>query len=176
MHEQAPEEDELLDLVDDNDNVIGTIQRGENPADMGGYIRAAELLIVNNKGELWIPRRTMHKRISPGGLDFSAAGHVASGDDYLETLHRETEEELNLKLDESKLEFLHKFTPRPDLLPYFRTVYLYRSDDTPQYNPDDFSEAFWIMPAELLQKIRAGEPAKRSLTETIQYLVSKNRA
>jgi len=169
------EEDELLDLVDGQDKVIGTIRRSQNPLEKGGYIRAAELLILNAKGELWIPRRTMRKRIAPGGLDFSAAGHVASGDDYQETLHRETEEELNLKLDESKLEFLHKFVPDPALPPYFRAVYLYRSDETPRYNPDDFSEAFWIKPDELLRKLKGGEPAKQSLTETIQYLVSQGK-
>ena len=169
------EEEELLDLVNDQDKVIGTILRGNNPLQKGGYIRAAELLILNAKGELWIPRRTMQKRIAPGGLDFSAAGHVGSGDDYEETLHRETEEELNLKLDESKLEFLHKFAPDPALPPYFRAVYLYHSNETPQYNPDDFSEAFWIKPDELLRKLKAGEPAKQSLTETIEYLVSRGK-
>ena len=117
----------------------------------------------------------MQKRIAPGGLDFSAAGHVGSGDDYQETLYRETEEELNLKIDESKLEFFHKFTPRPDLPPYFRAVYLYRSDDEPKYNPQDFSEAFWISPTDLLQKLKAGEPAKQSLTETIEYLVGQGK-
>lgn len=170
------DEEELLDLVDANDQVIGKILR-KDTADSKheGYLRAAELLIVNDKGQLWIPRRQMHKRLAPGGLDYSAAGHVASGDDYAETLKREVQEELNLELDESKLEFLHKFSPRPDLPPYFRTVYLYRSNEVPNFNHDDFSEYYWMTSQELLDKLESGEPAKQSLKETIKYLIGHSK-
>jgi isopentenyldiphosphate isomerase len=55
--------DETLDLVDENDNVIGTIARSETSAgQLGGYIRASELLIINDKGQLWIPRRRYRLR------------------------------------------------------------------------------------------------------------------
>lgn len=170
--EMAQDDDELLDLVDKNDQVIGTILRGETAGSKHeGYLRAAELLIINDKGQLWIPRRQMHKRIAPGGLDFSAAGHVASGDDYKQTLIKEVKEEINMELDPSKLEFLKKFSPRPDLPPYFRSVYLYHSNEVPNYNPDDFSEYYWLTPQELLAKIKGGDAAKQSLTETAEYLL-----
>lgn len=168
------DEDELLDLVDENDQVVGTILRDDTAgSNHKGYLRAAELLILNDKGQLWIPRRQMHKKLAPGGLDYSAAGHVASGDDYGETLKREVKEELNLKLDESKLEFLHKFTPRTDLPPYFRSVYLYRTNEIPNYNHDDFSEYYWLTPKDLLAKLEAAEPAKQSLKETVEYLIQQ---
>lgn len=168
------DDDEILDLVDENDKVIGTIERSKTAGNKHkGYLRAAELLIVNDKGQLWIPRRTMNKRIAPGGLDFSAAGHVASGDNYKETLEKEVYEEINLKLDKSKLVFLKKFHPRSDLPPYFRAVYLYHSNEVPKYNPEDFTEYFWLTPQELLGKIKAGEPAKQSLAETAEYLLNR---
>lgn len=168
------DEDELLDLVDKNDRVVGTILRKDTAgSNHEGYLRAAELLIINDKGELWIPRRQMHKKLAPGGLDYSAAGHVASGDDYEETLGREVKEELNLELDKSKLEFLHKFTPRSDLPPYFRVVYLYKSNEVPNYNHDDFSDYYWMAPRELLSKLETGEPAKQSLKETVEYLIKR---
>ncbi len=169
-------EDELLDLVDKNDEVIGTIYRSKTSNDdFGGYLRASELLIVNDKGLLWIPRRQMHKRIAPGGLDFSAAGHVASGEDYMDALSREVEEEINIVLDETKLNFLKKFKPKPNLPPYFRAVYLYDCNEIPKYNHDDFSESFWISPDDLLAKLKAGEPAKLSLFETIEFIVSRKK-
>jgi len=169
------EEDEILDLVDAQDNVIGTILRSETAGGLQeGFLRAAELLIVNDKRQLWIPRRQPNKRIAPDGLDYSAAGHVASGEDYKLTLDREVQEELNLDLDPSKLEFLHKFQPKPGFPPYFRAVYLYHSNEVPKFNIDDFSEYFWMEPRELLAKLKAGEPAKQSLTETIEYLISNN--
>lgn len=167
------DEDEVLDVVNQNDQVTGTIRRSDLNQLKNGYVRAAELLIQNDKGELWIPRRTIQKRIAPGGLDFSGAGHVASGDDYQETLYREVKEELNLDIDKSKLKFLKKFTPQPHLPPYFRAVYMYYDNSTPNYNREDFSEYLWIKPRDLLAKLRAGESAKQSLTETIEYIVSQ---
>lgn len=168
------DEDEILDVVDLNDNVVGTIERSKiGSPGFKGYVRAAELLIINDEGKIWVPRRQMSKRIAPGGLDYSAAGHVASGEDYESTLKREVSEELNLSLEPSKLEFMHKFAPTPDLPPYFRAVYLYRTDKVPAYNTEDFSGYEWMEPKEFLAKLKAGEPAKRSLVETLEYLINK---
>lgn len=165
-------EEEILDLVDENDQAIGTIQRSKiSGSELSGYIRAAELLIINDQGQLWIPRRQMHKRIKPGGLDFSAAGHVSSGETYEETLRKEVSEEINMKLEDDKLEFLHKFEPRPELPPYFRSVWIYHTNDAPSYNTDDFSGFEWLAPQELLDRIKQGDSAKESLVETIEYLI-----
>jgi len=164
-------DDELLDIVDKNDTVIGTVYRSKSSGLQEGYLRASELFIVNDKGRLWVPTRQPHKKIAPNGLDYSAAGHVASGDGYEETLLRETVEELNLKIDKEKLKFLHKFSPKPNLPPYFRAVYLYKSNAEPKYNKDDFSGFQWLTPEELKEKIVAGVPAKESLLETVDYLI-----
>jgi len=168
------DDDEVLDLVDKNDKVIGTILRTQKIKLAGqrvGYLRAAEILICNKYGQLWIPRRSKKKAIAPGGLDYSASGHVASGESYLQTAIRETEEELNLKVEPKFLKLLHKFPPEGDEKLFFRTVYVYESDETPDYNSDDFSGYEWVTPEELLKKLKNGEPAKRSLAETIGYLI-----
>ena len=68
------EQDEYLDLVDENDVVIGRKLRSEVHAEKLKNYRAVNLFIVNSKGELWIPRRTAHKQLYPLGLDFSCAG------------------------------------------------------------------------------------------------------
>lgn len=163
---------EVLDLVNKDDEVIGTVTRQQVDGLKDGYVRAAEMLIINEKGEIWVPRRSLNKKLKPGGLDYSCAGHVASGETYEQTLRREVEEELNLKLDDSKLEFLHKFAPSEGLPPYFRAMYIYRTNDVPRYNRDDFSGYEWLTPAALLNKLKAGEPAKDSLIETVEYLIS----
>lgn len=164
-------EDELLDLVDDNDRVIGTILRSESnrlAQDGRGYIRAVDMFIQNDAGKLWIPIRTLHKRIAPGGLDFSMGGHVESGETYDETIIRETQEELNLTLNPNKLTLIKKFAPAET--PYFRQVYLYRTNDTPMFNPDDFMSAEWLTPEELAAKLDAGAPAKSSIRPTVAEL------
>ena len=162
------QDDEILDLVDDQDNVIGTTTRTSTNGH--GFLRAAEIFIQNSHGQLWIPRRQMHKRIAPGGLDYAVSGHVGNGETYLEAAIRETKEELNLDLAEKDLEFLHKFRPIKEL-EYFRAVYIYKTDRVPPYNTGDFSGYEWLTPQELLRKLKAGEPAKRSLQETVLYLI-----
>ncbi len=166
------DENELLDLVDDNDRVIGTILRSEfyrqetNPP---GNIRAIDMFIQNDQGELWIPTRTAHKTIAPNALDYSCGGHVSSGEGYLASGLREIQEELNLILEGADLQYIHTFRPTQGL-PYFRALFLYRSNTAPAFNPADFVSAEWLAPEEILEKIAQGIPAKGSLAETVRYL------
>src|SRR5690348_386655 len=158
------ESEEILDLVNDRDEVIGTIARSDYDRMVEqklGYIRAIDMFIQNDDGQLWIPRRTAHKKIAPNGFDYSTGGHVDSGETYLQAALREIREELNLALTESDLTFIKKYSPGD--IAYFRELYVYRSNETPDFNPDDFTEAFWLSPDELLTKLDAGEPAKRTL-------------
>ena len=165
-------DDELLDLVNIDDEVVGTILRSDYGLLLEkkhGYIRAVEMFIQNDEGKFWVPTRTAHKKIAPNGLDYSMGGHVESGESYIESALREIEEELNLKIDSSKLEFIKKFEPGE--IPYFRCFYIYRSNQSPEYNPDDFIGAEWLSPEEILQKIASGAPSKTSLRETIESVL-----
>lgn len=112
----------------------------------------------------------MHKRIAPGGLDYSMGEHVKTGEDYLQACIRGFKEELNMLVTEVELQFTHKFKPN-EALDYFRTLYIYHSDQVPNYNPEDFSSYEWLTPKELLKILKNGEPAKRSLPETAAYLI-----
>jgi isopentenyl-diphosphate delta-isomerase len=162
------EAEEILDLVNDQDEIIGTIPRSEAsrlvPENLG-FIRAVDMFIQNDDGKLWIPTRTAHKTIAPDGLDYSMGGHVDSGETYDQTVYREAEEELNIKLDPGKLELVKKFPPAET--PYFRAVYLYHTNETPDFNPDDFVSAEWLAPQELVQRLDSGVLAKSSIRETV---------
>ncbi|MDZ4286214.1 MAG: NUDIX hydrolase, partial [Candidatus Sungbacteria bacterium] len=63
--------DEFLDIVDENDNVIGTKKRSEVYAEHLSNFRVVNAFVRNSKGELWIPRRSADKRIFPLCLDMS---------------------------------------------------------------------------------------------------------
>jgi isopentenyl-diphosphate delta-isomerase len=171
-------EDELLDLFDANEQVIGTVLRSEyyrNMAKYPGYLRSAELFIRNDKGQLWIPRRSADRKVAPSGLDYSCGGHVSSGEDYLLGCMREAEEELRLQLKPEDLTLLFK-TDATEASPWFRSVYLYQSSDAPEYNTEDFSEYYWLTPQELIDKIEAGEPSKESMLVTLQVILPKLNA
>src|SRR3989338_8594042 len=149
------DQDEWLDLVNDTDMVIGKKLRSEvHAAGLHNY-RAINLFLRNSTGELWIPRRTAHKKLHPLALDYSCAGHVQSGDTYEGTLKKEVMEELNMNTDEYDVRVLGKSTAH-------------------DYNPDDFIEAAWRVPKEVVRAIEAGDKAKTSLAPLIRrfYLES----
>jgi len=76
--------EEILDIVDINEKIIGQIARKDSQrvvAEKLGFIRVADLFLLNSAGEIWIPTRTADKVIAPNGYDFSVGGHVESGTD-----------------------------------------------------------------------------------------------
>lgn len=155
-----PDDDELLDLVDDENQVIGQMLRSEVYARNLHNFRAVELFLRNSRGELWIPRRGPHKRQCPNGLDRSMSGHVHAGETYWQALLREAREELNLDASVAKL--LGLLTPKEGAFD-FMEVFEIRTNVVPRYNPDDFSGYEWLMPAEVIRRIEAGEPGKDDL-------------
>lgn len=172
----AKAQDEMLDLVNDKDEVIGTIARSEYNRLVEqklGYLRVVELLIRNSVGKYWIPTRTANKRIAPNGLDFSMAGHLDAGEGYIDAALREIKEELNLDLKATDLIFITKF--KPAFIPYFRVIYLYETDIAPHYNPDDFVKAEWLSVTEIEERLKGGMPAKQNLLMTIQE-IDKHRS
>ncbi len=162
------EQDEWLDLVDENDVVIGRKLRSEVHAEKLKNYRAINLFIRNSNGELWIPRRTAHKQLYPLGLDFSCAGHVESGSTYEETLKKEVAEELNIDITNFPVRVLGKVTPA-EFKTCFAMTYEIESDVTPQYNPDDFVESFWLTPQNVVARIEGGDYAKSSLAPLIRH-------
>lgn len=171
------DEDELLDLFDSDERVVDTVRRGDYYKNQtryrGLYLRSAELFIVNDRGQFWVPIRTLDKKIAPGGLDYSAGGHVAAGESYETGLIREIEEELELRLNPQDLQFVAAFTPN-DSNPWFRKLFMHTSNDVPNYNRDDFSGYSWMFPSELFEQLAVGVPAKASMHATVEKVVQLN--
>ena len=89
------EYDEILDVVDSEDNVVGKASRLQVHKNELMH-RSAHILVFNNSGDLFIQKRAMVKDESPGLWDSSAAGHVESGENYISCANRELKEELDL--------------------------------------------------------------------------------
>jgi isopentenyldiphosphate isomerase len=160
--------EEYLDLVNENDEVIGRKKRSDIYTEGLSNYRAINLFIVNSKGEMWIPRRTANKNIFPLCLDMSMGGHVKSGETYEEGLKREIEEELNIDIDQTPSETLGHLTPKKDGVSCYMNVYKIITNNTPDYNKEDFIESFWLKPEEILRLIDEGEKAKDDLPRIIR--------
>jgi isopentenyl-diphosphate delta-isomerase type 1 len=91
----SPYSEEILEIVDHEDRVIGTERRGVIHA-RGLMHRSAQVLLFNSNGELFLQKRSMNKDEFPGLWDSSAAGHLAPGESYRQCALRELREELGI--------------------------------------------------------------------------------
>lgn len=174
MTAMIPYDEEILDLVDENDQVVGTVthQQAFDRKNLNGhYLRAVNAFIVNGKGQLWVPRRRPEKIIVPNGLDFSVGEHVMSGEAYDTAIVRGFQEEVNITLTIDQLTLFSKSVPPEDDSFYFCNNYFYLSDDTPDYNKDDFTGAEWLEPQELISRLQNGDVGKRTIVQTVRQLL-----
>lgn len=162
--------EELLDIVDHNDHIIGQKYRSEVYAQNLSNFRVINAFLINDNKEIWIPRRSFHKKLFPLCLDASVGGHVAAGETYDQAFARELQEELNLDLSQTSHRLLAKLTPHQHDISAFMHFYLIFTNQTPAYNTDDFVSAAWYPVAELQKLVAAGEPMKGDLPALINVL------
>jgi isopentenyldiphosphate isomerase len=125
---------EVFDLVDLQDRVIGRVRRGEAHGDPSLIHRSVQVLVFTSEHRLLLQRRSRSKDLFPGFLCASASGHVASGEDYLTTARREIIEELGIS---PRLAFAGKSlvcaVPETEMT----AVYLARSDGPYHFHPTE---------------------------------------
>ena len=168
----ASDEEEILDVVNAEDKVIGQIARGDMMSltkKPNQYLRAVEIFLQRPDGAIYLPRRSKEKSIAPGGYDLSAAGHINSGESYSEACVREVKEELGIDTSIDVFKFVRKINPTPDLF-YFRMIYLLQSDQEPILSPEH-TEYSWVQPDILEEIVRNDAPTKDTMYEDIPILV-----
>ncbi|MET9393853.1 NUDIX domain-containing protein [Streptomyces sp. NPDC006624] len=87
--------DEILDIVDDNDRVIGRSPRGEVYA-RGLRHRCVFVEARDAEGRIFVHRRTPGKLVFPSLYDMFVGGVVGAGESYDAAALREAEEELGV--------------------------------------------------------------------------------
>lgn len=154
MSSKHSSNDELLDLVNEKDEVVGTVWRSEAHKDASKIHREIAIAVFNKDGEVLIQQRSLNKKSDPGSWKITAAGHVSAGEDPKLAAERELLEELGLKVDAL---FLRKEFGKRDKLPgsvESRFFYIYYSviDETPPLvlNKKEVMNVRWIKPEDLL--------------------------
>jgi len=87
---------EYLDIVDENDQVIGRDTR-KNVHAQHLIHRGVHVFVINSQGEILVQKRSQKKDYYPGFYDASVGAQVLSGEAYQQAAVRETQEELGFK-------------------------------------------------------------------------------
>lgn len=101
---------EKHELVDINGNKTGMVlthieARDLNNVPKGYYISVVGVVIINDKNEILLQKRSKTKRVNPSKWGI-CGGKVDLGETTLETGIRETLEEIGILLNKDELEFL----------------------------------------------------------------------
>ena len=88
--------DELLPLVDEQGNIIGTATRGECHDGTKRLHPVVHLHVFNAEGDIYLQKRPEWKTIQPGKWDTAVGGHVDLGESVEIALRREVREELGI--------------------------------------------------------------------------------
>ena len=157
--------EELLDVVDADDRVVGRATRGEIHA-RGLMHRAVHVLLFNREGDLFLQQRSLAKDENPGLWDSSAAGHVDSGEDYADCARREIGEELGIDGDIA-LEALYKIPASAVTGFEHCTVYRAVYDGPLRLDPDEIDDGAWIDVAAMDARVAAQDP---ELTDSLRLI------
>lgn len=95
---------EFLDVVNDNDEVVGKASYKEIYENKLQH-RIVHVLIFNDKGEMLLQLRSKHKSFCSHHWSTPVGGHVQSGERYREAALREFQEELGTV---TKIIFVYK--------------------------------------------------------------------
>ncbi|WP_109284355.1 NUDIX hydrolase [Streptomyces orinoci] len=106
--------DEVLDIVDERDRVVGRAPRAEAYARRLRH-RCAFVLVRDAADRIFVHRRTARKLVFPSRYDMFVGGVLGAGESYDEAALREAEEELGV-------------TGLPAPTPLFRFLY-----ETPEH-------------------------------------------
>jgi 8-oxo-dGTP pyrophosphatase MutT (NUDIX family) len=105
--------EEIVDLVDEDDHVVGQAPRREVRT-RNLLHREVAAIVRNPVGEIYVHRRTDTKDVFPGMYDMFVAGVVTSDESYEEAIRRELAEELGVQGVEPTLLFKSRYRD-PDI-------------------------------------------------------------
>lgn len=146
---------ELVDVVDENDVVIGTVTRREMRRDVLRH-RSVFIVVVNSDGDVLVHRRSRDKDIWPGWLDLAVGGVLASGETYEDGARREVYEEIGVEspflesIDDGKSRAFDD-----ESVSLMGRCFLLHHDGPFEFRDGEIDEAWWVPILDLENMVHA---------------------
>jgi isopentenyldiphosphate isomerase len=135
--------DERVDVVDDDDRVIGTVTRAEMRARRLQH-RAVAVAVFGSDGRLLVHRRADTKDIWPGQWDLAAGGVVAAGEAAEDAARRELAEELGIEVPPGRLEPLGSGRFRDESVALVASCYRVVHDGPFTFTDGEIAQVRWV--------------------------------
>ncbi len=157
---------EFLDVVDDNNEVVGSATEDEVYEKRLNH-RIVHVLVFNGKGELFLQQRSAKKKFCPGHWVTSAGGHVQKSESYEAAAKRELKEELGVELELTKLdESPYDHYKMRKFLQIFRAVY----DGSFSFNQEEVSGGRWFSVHDVKDMVKKNQLIHPELAHVIERL------
>ncbi|MGV9810800.1 NUDIX hydrolase [Streptomyces cellulosae] len=141
---------ELVERVDDDDQVIGVVDRDEAIRRRWLH-RVATVVCRDTRGRILVHRRPHDDVRFPGGVNFMLGGAAEPGETYEEAAARELTEELGVR---ARPRFVLKFRCAGEISPYW--LGLHEAEVTGPFAPDPDEIAWhdWLTEPQLAELVR----------------------
>lgn len=150
LSEIPQRDDELFDVVDERDQVIGQEQRSV-VHEKKLLHRAVHVFILNKRGEVFLQKRSRLKDAHPGVWDSSVSGHLDAGESYESCALRELGEEAGQEKigdDMEQLRHVAVLPPAEETGWEFVHLFEVRQTDPIRFPCSEVEAGIWLSPEE----------------------------
>lgn len=142
---QSDGREEQIDIVDEDDRVIGTVPRSVMRRDVLRH-RAVFILVRDSHGRVLVHRRSNDKDLWPGWWDIAVGGVVVAGESYDDAARRELSEEAGICVEPSRVSAGAYDDSEVSLV---ARCYEVRHDGAVEARDGEVAEFRWVSTAEL---------------------------
>lgn len=160
---------ELLILVDENDQEIGSMEKME-VHEKGLLHRAFSILIFNSKNEMLLQQRALSKYHSGGLWTNTCCSHPRKDESILQAANRRLQEEMGFSTElEAKFSFIYRAELDQKMIEHeLDHVFLGTFESDFQFNREEVMDYRWISIPDLIQEI---QDSPNTFTEWFKILM-----
>lgn len=153
---------EYFDVLTSEGDFTNKIETREKCHEEGLWHKAVVLIILSTDNKkVLLQQRSTSKKLWPNKWDISAGGHVLAGELGYQSVIRETEEELGLKIEKDDLEFIGATTSETEkgkiINKHFNEIYIAHKDidiKDIKLQEEEVQDIKWIDKEEVIRMIK----------------------